>query len=297
MDALQSNIGSLVLVNQFYLHLSRLSTKEGGRFTIKQLIAALETTTTLTRFGVCFDDYEATPENNRKVIEPLCRCMANLRRHNRNHPLREFEITNAEESHSDSLDLFLGAAKQCEIRDLSFFKSHLRIQSLVEYCRDNTHLQHLTLLYKTRLSDKVSTDSPQVGLLQDSSAVLALDLLNVDRVIFENSQVASKFLSLMAHATYTKMYLGKISVGGDGVDDGDDEDFNEEEENKIARLHIVSELVKPSVEKLTLMFGCHIEAMDVIKACATVKQIQPEQLFPPRAFYREDEIEDMLRAI
>ena len=80
----------------------------------------------------------------------------------------------------------------------------------------------------------------------------------------------------MAYVPYTKMNLGKISLGGDG----DDEVFNEEEEHEIARLRIVSELVKPSVEKLTLMFGCQIEVMDVIKACATVKQIQLEQLFP-----------------
>jgi hypothetical protein len=46
----------------------------------------------------------------------------------------------------------------------------------------------------------------------------------------------------------------------------------------------VSELIKPSVEQLTLRGGCGIEVMDVIEECATVTQIQLCPYFPPDDF-------------
>ena len=67
----------------------------------------------------------------------------------------------------------------------------------------------------------------------------------------------------MAHVTYPALRLGKITVDGDEND----------EEKKIARLHIVSELIKKpssSVERLILGMGCPIENMDVFEACTTV---------------------------
>ena len=57
--------------------------------TIEQLIAALPGTTTLTELRVEFEDYSPTPENNRRIVEPLYRCISNLRLQNEHHPLRK----------------------------------------------------------------------------------------------------------------------------------------------------------------------------------------------------------------
>lgn len=69
----------------------------------------------------------------------------------------------------------------------------------------------------------------------------------------------------MANVTYSHLGLGKVTVGGGGVN---------EKEPKIARLRIVSDLITPSVQKLTLYGGCRIENIDLIEACTTVTQIE-----------------------
>ena len=242
-----------------------------GRFTIDQLIAALEATTTSTRLNVDFEDYESTPENIRRAIEPLCRCIANLRRHNPNHPLRKLRIITAKEYNSDVVNQFLVAAKQYGIHHVHLFGSQIPIQSLVEFCRDNTHLKFLHI-------DHISLFDKQSPLSwpQESSAVLAFDELTMWNVTFENSLVVTKFSSFMANVTYPVLDLGKIAVGGGN--------HIEEEEKEIARLRIVSELIKPSVEQLTLSYGCPIENMDVIETCATVTKIQLSRILTPIDF-------------
>ena len=69
--------------------------RNSERYTIEQLIFALNTTTLLTTLNVHFNNYAPTPENNRLIIDPLCRCIANLRSHNPNHPLRTLVIFQA----------------------------------------------------------------------------------------------------------------------------------------------------------------------------------------------------------
>jgi hypothetical protein len=146
----------------------------------------------------------------------------------------------------------------------------------VEFCRDNTHFKVLTIEDMT-LFDKDSSISvsPQDGP-QDSSAILALDRLTVTGVTFEESNVATKFLNFIAHVTYPVLELGGINFGWNYGNDGEDK--------KNARLRIVSELIKPSVEQLTLRANCRIEVMDVIEACATVTQIQLCPDYPPDCF-------------
>ena len=86
-------------------------------FTIEKFIAALQSTTTLERLDLWCVGYESTPENNRRVIEPLCRGIANLRHHNSNHPLRHLSIESA--NHIEIIDQFLASAKQFGIHHLA----------------------------------------------------------------------------------------------------------------------------------------------------------------------------------
>ena len=75
-------------------------------------------------------------------------------------------------------------------------------------------------------------------------------------------------------------------------DDGDDE----KEEKKFARLRIVSELLKPSVEVLCLHSICRSEAMDAIEACATVTQIQMSSTVT-RGYFSPDDVQQKLQSI
>jgi hypothetical protein len=124
--------------------------------------------------------------------------------------------------------------------------------------------------------------SPQPGPL-DSSMITALDELTVNQVTFENSTAQTKFLNFIAHLTYPALELGCVDV-------------SEEKDKKMSRMRVLSALMKPSVEQLTLTRDCRIEAMDVIEACATVKQIQLSRSSPVYAF-RPDEVQQKLQVI
>jgi hypothetical protein len=266
MEASRRSNALLDLEDSFWLELGDLSNNEES-FTIEQFIAALEATTTLTNLSVRFDEFVSTPENNRRFIEPLCRCIANLRRHNQNHPLRTLRFYNAD--NDDNVDQLLVAAKQFGIRHLEFIGVRLPIQSLVEFCRDNTHLKVLEIVHATLFDEDSSISvSPKDGP-QDFSAILALDELTVSCVTFEKSNVATKFLNFIAHVTYPALALGEVIV---------------RRGSKTTRLRIVSALIKPSVVQFTLRSGCRIEIMDVIAACATVTQIQLNEYNPPIYF-------------
>ena len=236
------------------------------RFSIEKFITALKATTTLERLTVSFYIYASTPDNNRRFIEPLCRCIANLRRHNENHPLRRLTLRLAKKDNRDVVNRFLVAAKQYGIHDLAISQCrHLQVQSIVKFCRDNAHLKVLDLSY-TRFSDEDSMiyvsqhDGPQ-----DTSFNLALDELSVYGVTLENSSAETKFRNLIAHVTYTCLRLGSVTVGGG--------DLEEE-------MRIVSELIKPSLEHLTLCDGFPTD-IHTIEAWATVTQIQLDDRFPP----------------
>ena len=219
-------------------------------------------------------------ENNRLVIEPLCRCIANLRRHNQNHRFlfRRLAIHGAKNDDRKSVEQFLVAAKQFGIHTLAVYNANLPIQFLVEFCRDNsTHLKRL-VFGTLRLSDEESTNSvsPQDAGQQDFSAVLNLGELRVWQISFENSTVETKFLNFIANVTYSILGLGNVNAFHDVHDD--------EEKKKIARMRIVSALIKPSVKILMLLEGCAIENIDIIEACTTVTQILMEKSYPPIDF-------------
>ena len=275
MDALRLNNESLDLDLDYKssLFLHQLSCNRSS-YTIEQFIAALEASVTLMILIVDFDKYYSTPENNRRFIEPLCRCIANLRHHNENHPLRTVKIYKSKKDDFDAVDEILVAAKQFRSPRIHFSRSRVRIQSLAEFCRDNTHLQKMTLNCA-----KLSDDAFALSQPQESSTILALDKLVMESARFENSTVATKFANIISNATYPTLQLGKISVGFDDDDNNDDK-----EEKKIARLFIVSELFKPSVEDLILTYFCQIESIDAIEACVSVTYIELCRKFPPIDF-------------
>ena len=146
------------------------------RFTIDQFIASLEATTTVTKLSVEFCDYESTPGNYRRVIEPICRCISDLRQHNPNHTLlRKLDIREAQDE--AAYGPFLVAAKQYGIHHLILSRACLRIQHLAEFCRGNTHLKVMEI-YNTSFSDDELTISvPPQDEPQDSSFILALEEL------------------------------------------------------------------------------------------------------------------------
>ena len=84
---------ALDLGREFRIDLDDLSLNRG--WTINQFIASLEATTTLTKLTIWVSAFESTPDNKRRIIDPLCRCIANLRSHNPNHPLRTLVIFQA----------------------------------------------------------------------------------------------------------------------------------------------------------------------------------------------------------
>ena len=258
------DLGSFCIVRLLWL---TFDTHSEQLFTIEQLIASLEATTTLTKLSVEFSGFESTPENNRRFLEPLCRCIANLRQHNQNHPLRRLGLFYSENVHEIDIEPFLIAAKQFGIHHLKIaYIARFPIQSLEDFCRDNTYLKDLEIIYVTYFGGESTLSAKSVELPHDSSAVLAMDKLTINNVQFENSTVATKFLNTIAHATYTELELGSTRCW----------DYDYEQEKKI-----LSEFIKPSVQELNLGHGCGIEVMDVIESCATITQIQMDDSFPP----------------
>ena len=158
-----------------------------------------------------------------------------------------------------------GRCKTIKIYHLAIIGTHLQIQSLVEFCRDNTHLKVLAICHTIFSDDECPIPVPSQEEAPYSSAVLVLDRLTVEEVEFKNSTRATEFSNFIAHVTYSTLDLGGIIVGGD----------EEDEDKKSARMRILSELMnKSSVQQITFLFACPIEVMDVIEACASVTQIQ-----------------------
>ena len=277
------------------VNLDQLSRNEEGTPTVEQYITALKATKTLKYLKINFDGYEPTPEHHRRVIEPLCRCIANLRRHNPNHRLRTLIIYRSDKVDSDAVDLFLVAAKQYgRIRHVTIVQGYLQIQSLVKFCRNNVPLKRL-IIYNMDLfcKDTAITVSQQDTGTQDSSVTTALDELQVCGVTFANSIAETTFVNFIAHhVTYPHLGLGEITVPGD-TDDNKDED-----EMKIARLRIVSELIlQPSVQQITVHEDCRIEIMDAMESSTTVTQIQIYDRICPPFDFRSDAVQQKLQTI
>ena len=263
----EENYKPIHLRSGFLAELGDLSSYSGP-LTVERFIVALQATRTLKELWIDFSEFESTPETSRRIIEPLCCCIANLRRHNQNHPLRKLIFCNG----NDGVDQFLVAAKQFGIQRLDLIRLDVKIKSFVEFCRDNTHLNVLEI-QNSIIFDQDSTISVKDGP-QDCSVIMGLNKLTMMGVVFENSSVATEFSNFMAHVTYPALRLGRITVRGGA------HDVNEKK--------IVSELIKPSIAALILDHGCRIDAMDAIEACATVTHIQLSSL-PPIDFTESEE--------
>ena len=172
---------------------------------------------------------------------------------------------------------------------MEFFQTNLPIQSVEQICRDNTHLKVLEICHATLLDEESLSMTPRDKEQDYSSAGIALAMLTIRWTKFSNSAVANKFSNFMAQVTYPALKLGKITFR-------DIHDVDDDEETKIDRMRVVSALIQPSVQQLTLLYGCPIEVMDVIEACASVTKIQLDDYNPPVDF-RPAEVQEKLQAI
>lgn len=132
---------------------------------------------------------------------------------NKNHPLRILQIHHAKKVDCDGVDQFLVTAKQFGIHDLNLGGLHLPVQFLVEFCRDNTHLESLEIYY-TILSNAESmifVPLQEAGPL-DSSVIATLDVLGLDGVFFTNAAAATEWTVFMAQINVSLLVLGKVTA-------------------------------------------------------------------------------------
>ena len=269
-----------------YIDLNSLSVNR-ERYTVDQLIAALQVTTTLTTISIQFGYYQPTPKHNRRVIEPLCRCIANLRRHNRNHTLYTIKLFLTKPNTFHHVEQFLVAAKQFGIHHLELCQSYLRIPSLEEFCRDNSNLKVLDISCTTLYGPDSTIYVSSQDVPKNSTAALALNKLTVNHVDFVELSVATLFSNFTTRLTYPALCLGDISIGHCEEDDN--------EEKKIECMRVWSGLIKPSVQQLVLMNSCPIQVMDAIEACSAVMQIQLDDTMP--LAFRPAAVQQRLQAI
>jgi hypothetical protein len=229
----------------FKLQLSALSKNESG-YTVEQLITALEATTTLTTLNVIFGcSFEPTAENSRRIVAPLCRCIANLRLYNKQHPLKKLELgyashcnnSNQNGMYLDMFEQFLVAAKRFGISHLAICAvfNPIPTQFLLEFCRENRHLRVLEIDNVSFTESRDAVAWPPNNRSQGASHNLHLDELNMESVRFFNEASAASFGIFLAHLSVSVMKFGALTAYGDNECD-----------------KIVSEFIVPSVEQLTL---------------------------------------------
>ena len=220
-------------------------------------LARLPVSTTLTELDVVFTNYELAHQDNHRVVQPICECMAKIRPEK--HPLRRLELCYmvGDEIHvqllTGALQLFLVAAKQCGIAHLRGESlNYMPIEFMVEFCHDNRHLNVL------ELENVCFTHNVEEGVSPAAASdptLLTLDELFLSEVQFANPTIATSFFSLAQATSVSALGIGNIicrreddEVGGEyyGYDDSD------------LTSRIVSELVKPSVQRLSLRHNCQI---------------------------------------
>jgi hypothetical protein len=213
-------------------------------YTVQQLITALKATTTLTTLWVYGGpaSYEPTPLLYRRVVEPICRCIANLRLQNEHHPLKAVEFSDVE---SGIVRQFLVALKQfgirrVQIRSIEPLPTHI----LVDFCHDNSNLKVLEL-HSITFNDEVVADP-----IDGSATNLNLDKLILVDVRFKTSFAATNFAPFLARMSASALRLGALQ----------DE---------------YCEFKMPSVEELTLYPSCEIKSFQAAldAGMATVTQL------------------------
>ena len=236
----------------FWLKLTTLASNHAD-FKVRQLVTALNATTTLTELTIIggrYEIYEPPPSHRHRVVEPLCRCLANLRLQNEHHPLQTVKLRYM---YSDIVRPFLVALKQFGIRQVTFQSAEpFPVHFLVDFCRDNSNLKVLELNSIT-FNDEVVADP-----IGDSAATtLNLDKLILDHVTFTTSIAATNFAHLLAHLSVSALELGKLLPQVVEVDEN--VEFNEhsvDDYDCAFNKHILSGNKMPSVDQLTLLIGC-----------------------------------------
>ena len=134
------------------------------------------------------------------MVEPICRCIANLRLQNEQHPLQAVEF-----EYVDSIVVrqFLLAMKQFGIRKVILWSAEpFPIDILTDFCHDNSNLKELELNSIT-FNDEVVADPTG-----DSAATtLNLDTLILDDITFTSSIAATNFTHLLAHTGVSALEL------------------------------------------------------------------------------------------
>ena len=287
------SIEEFTLGTNFVLELGPLADNLAD-YTVQQVIAALEATTTLTTLfflGRPDDFYEdeddeppPPPISHRRVLEPLCRCLANLRLQNEHHPLQNIQFFNVD---SDVVLQFLVPMKQFGIRNVNFLKVEpFPVHLLMDFCHDNSHLKVLELRYMTFTDEDVA--HPSGG---SASTTLNLDKLIVQHIFFRTSFSTTNFAQLLAHMSVSALQLGKLFPSYNLEMHEDLNYLFDKRDDEFTKL-IGSGFKMISVEELTLDYGCRSKlfqaAMDA--GMATVTRLRVE-------FSDEDEPEKKMESL
>ena len=277
----------LDLGTEFQIDFRSLSRSETS-YTVHQLTTALEATTTLTELGLLIEeDFEPGAGNNQSaIVDPLCRCIANLRLQNEHHPLRSLVLVDTVDflvanGLLDTFQQFLTAAKQYGIRRLKLFGAHeLPMQVLVDFCRGNNDLKDLDMDYVFACAD-TTVDRPL-----DASFVLALDKLVLDDILLRDDSSATDFADLVARMNFSVLTLGRVSA-------------TDSRGNSCARMmsRIASEVFKSPLDQLTLLFNCELPHFQAALEAAVVSVTDLTVYFPDDAdtFAKVERLVGMIR--
>ena len=246
---------ALDLGTEFEFGLTELSDNR-ERYTVAQLITALEATTTLTELTVFghrpFPDdiYAPRPPSNVQVVEPLCRCVANLRGQNKEHPLNAVKFHKVD---SNTVRQFLVALKQFGISHVRFHSAHyFPVNILMDFCHDNSNLKVL------ELHDITFAYEDGSDLIGDSAAAtLNLDTLDLFDVSFNTSFAATNFARLLARMRASALGLGAIYSKVEMDEYVEFDDYFDTEYDR--SLHAVTKFKMASVEQLTFSPSCEIK--------------------------------------
>ena len=169
---------ALDLGTHFWLHFDALADNQES-YTVAQLVTALETTTTLRTLAVSSYSSVTVNVNSPRIVEPLCRCLADLRLQNEHHPLKAIHFHYLD---SDIVRQFFVALKQFGIPRVLLRSRTFPIRFLIDFCRDNSNLKVLNLKNIT-FADEDAAD--RIGY---SAAIT----LNLDKLILNKLCIISK---------------------------------------------------------------------------------------------------------
>ena len=197
-------------------------------FTVEQLVTAVEATTTLRELIILNEDfYEPTPEYQGRVMEPLCRCIANLRRRNAQHPLTTLSLSASAYTDDQTIRPFLEAAKKGGIAKI-FIQSvrNLNTEYFVHFCRSHKKLKSFKV-WNVSMTAQTFDECDGSG-----DPLLHLKQLSLRDICFRSVRAATLFENLAGDMKLVGLELGKITIR-DGDDDGlgndmdrDDDDFD-----------------------------------------------------------------------